>query len=106
MLTDLIVCLSLYPPVSIACLSLEKFTCFVADLALIFKVRSFYPKPTYSLMQQFLRISPLLILVPPRLALICVFSAFALLRSENEYRVIGVAEFALQIAYCSYASGE
>jgi hypothetical protein len=85
---------------------MEKFTCLVADLALIFKLRTFYPRPTFTGIQQLLRISPLLILTPPRVIVICL-TIVALIRDREEYAIkMGIVDFAIQIVYCSYASGE
>lgn len=58
-----------YVNVLAADLALEHFIPLIADLALLFKIRSFFPRPVYSYRRQMLMLAPLVALWIPRLGL-------------------------------------
>jgi hypothetical protein len=78
----------------------------MADMALICKLRSFYPVPAYTYRQHWFHVAPLLVLIPPRLVAISFLPAAHILeRRELAYRM-NVTEYSLQILWCTFATGE
>lgn len=84
---------------------MDKMTCFVASLTLIFKVKSCYPAPTYSTRQQHVVIFPLVGLAVIRLPTIVLFGVAAGREKHSLCLKSDLADFALQIAFSLYSSG-
>lgn len=91
---------------SAALLLMERVTCFMADMALICKLRSFYPRPAYSNRQRLLRVAPLLLLIPPRLIAIALLPATFIMQKHQLGLRMNITEYCFQISWCTFATGE
>lgn len=109
-----------YLRVHVLDISLEHFIPLISDLAVLCKIRSFYPHPLYSFRQQSLILLPFICLLIPRLGL-SIANTYAVYRSESSVewssdksfpgilgfdwvpmlRATSQAEYGLQAVYCA-----
>ncbi|PWN37518.1 uncharacterized protein FA14DRAFT_152896 [Meira miltonrushii] len=109
-----------YLRVHVLDISLEHFIPLISDLAVLCKIRSFYPHPLYSFRQQTLILLPFVSLLIPRLGL-SIANTYAVYRSESSVewspdksfpgilgfnwvpmlRATSQAEYGLQAVYCA-----
>lgn len=109
-----------YLRVHVLDISLEHFIPLISDLAVLCKIRSFYPHPLYSFRQQTLILLPFICLLIPRLGL-SIANTYAVYRSESSVewspdksfpgilgfdwvpmlRATSQAEYGLQATYCA-----
>lgn len=113
----------LLPQVYIISITLEHWIPLLANFAVLFKIVSFYPTQVYSTRRSWLRIFPPSVLIAPRLLLVLLITYEATLVWKNaniligfeeepglnkaalhRYNEIATLDYALQAAFCFYAS--